>query len=186
MITRYRLPARWEPFEFPSLGPGWSDLLDWWVQDPFLVSPRVFERLPAWVQQTMTMDISETDEALVIRVTLPGVRPEDVQVEEQGGVLLIRAEQREEQDLQRGRWLVRERRYGHWERAIRLPDNVAVDRIRADYARGVLTITVPKRTRGQSFLKRIGVSLPRFRLPRPRRQGGKAGQKPVKVKVKVK
>ncbi len=185
-MARRGLPAIFDPFE-PLMAAWEEDLFDWPMLDLFQMRPRAWAQMAGLAEQTMAMDVTERDDALVVRVTLPGVKPEDVQVEERNGLLVIRAEQKEDQEMQQGRWLVRERRYGHWERAIRLPDNVDAARIRADYANGVLTITVPKREKGKSFLKRIGVSLPRFRLPRPRRESqARTAQGPVKIKVKTK
>jgi HSP20 family protein len=77
---------------------------------------------------------------------VPGVAPDDVEITVLGDTLRIRAERRDEQ--QKGgegqRWIVREQRFGAFERAVRLPTAVKADAAQAEFKHGVLTISLPK------------------------------------------
>jgi HSP20 family protein len=90
------------------------------------------------------LDIEESDEAFDLHLELPGVKPEDVEVSIDEGVLTIRGERRfyEEKEAEGFRRV--ERRFGRFYRALRLPSNVKADDIRATYEDGLLHITVPK------------------------------------------
>lgn len=87
------------------------------------------------------LDLYRTDEAFVATIDLPGVTPESIDVDVDGRVLTVRAERtRPEEDV---RWLVRNRPAGRFARRFTLGETVDADRIAADYADGVLTLTVP-------------------------------------------
>jgi len=102
------------------------------------------------MQASFPIDVAETDDAFDIRATLPGVRPEDVQLTVHNDTLLIRGqsrhddERREGREGREGRWLVREHRSQAFQRAIGLPSAVDPDRADAHFEHGVLRLTVPK------------------------------------------
>ena len=90
------------------------------------------------------MDVTEREDAYVAELELPGMKPEEFQVELSDGVLSIRGE-RKQQKEEKGRHYHRvERVHGSFERRIALPAAVAADKIDAAYADGILTVTVPK------------------------------------------
>ncbi|MEQ8602591.1 MAG: Hsp20/alpha crystallin family protein [Marivibrio sp.] len=104
-------------------------------------------------------DASHVDDAYRIRLELPGVEEDDVEVSVHDGVLTIsgeKKEEREETDDER-RVYFSERSYGAFERAFRIPDTVDQDRIEADFDKGVLTIALPKRADKKSEKKVIDV-----------------------------
>ena len=92
------------------------------------------------------LDIHEEGDNFVVSAQLPGVSPDEVEITVLGDSLRIRGERQEQQ--QRGgegkRWIVREQRYGSFERLVRLPSGVKADGADADYKDGILTITLPK------------------------------------------
>lgn len=90
------------------------------------------------------VDVLETPEEYVVEASLPGFRPEDVEVTLGDGVLAIRATPSQRSRAVEGRYLLRERSLGALEREIVLPDEVDADRVTARVADGVLTVTVPK------------------------------------------
>ncbi len=124
--------------DFMAVPPSTS-LVDRLAAQPFWSVPwnRTF-------QDNLAVDMVETDDAITVKTALPGVRPEDVEIEERDGWLSIRAQSRIEQDREQAGWHVRERRYGAWQRTLRLPAAVNVDRADAQLHNGVLTITLPK------------------------------------------
>ena len=94
---------------------------------------------------TPAVDIQETDQALTFAVELPGIKPGDVEVTANDGLLTIRGERtwgREEQTD--GRYHLVERNYGSFIRQFRLPPGVDSDKIQADVEDGMLRVSIPK------------------------------------------
>lgn len=101
-------------------------------------------RSSVWVPP---MDIAERADGLTIQVDLPGVRPADVELNFEQNVLTLRGTKPsvlDEKTDEEYRLHARERVSGAFERALRLPSHVDAERISAEFADGVLTITVPK------------------------------------------
>ena len=90
------------------------------------------------------MDVLQEGDDLIVRASLPGVEPDDIQVTLEDGLLTIEGETSSESEEQRGDFLLRERRAGRFHRALRLPNSVDAENAEPSYANGVLTITVPK------------------------------------------
>ena len=109
------------------------------------------------VDRAAPLDVRETEEAIVVTASLPGVAPEDIEVTIEDRVLSIRAETASEDEGEKGSYLVRERRAGAWRRALRLPESVDAEKVGSDYEHGVLTITLPKREEAQA--RRIEVKV---------------------------
>ena len=94
---------------------------------------------------TPAVDIRESASELTFEVELAGIKPEDVEVMAEKGVLSIRGEkkaQRKEGD--ESRYHVVERTYGTFMRAFQLPQGVEEDKIEAGFENGMLTVRVPK------------------------------------------
>lgn len=90
------------------------------------------------------LDVVEEGDNVIVRASLPGVRPEDLEVSLEENMLSIRAQTQAEEEREHGRYLLRERRVGSFYRSIRLPQWVDADKAEARYEHGVLTLTVPK------------------------------------------
>lgn len=90
----------------------------------------------------MPMDLYRSGEAFVAKVDLPGVDPGSIDVDVEDRTLTIRAERREPAD-EDAQWLSHERPSGTFARQLTLGHGLAPDRIEADYADGVLTLTIP-------------------------------------------
>ena len=93
----------------------------------------------AWVPTT---DVFAKGEDLVIRVSLSGVYPEDVDITLSNGVLTVSGERRSELDEDEVSFYVRERYYGAFRRSITLPAGIDESDISANYDNGLLEITV--------------------------------------------
>lgn len=94
----------------------------------------------AWVPST---DVFAKGGNLVIRVSLSGVHPEDVEISLSNDVLTVSGERRSElEDTEQETFYVRERYYGAFRRSWTLPAGVNEDDIRADFENGLLEITV--------------------------------------------
>lgn len=91
-----------------------------------------------------SIDIKETDTALVLTAELPGIAEKDVHVTVRDGVLTLKGEKRSEHDETKDNMHVSERMYGSFQRAFRLPDTVDDEKIVASFDKGVLTVNMPK------------------------------------------
>src|SRR4051794_3031059 len=129
---------RWDPFREPiSLRDAVNSLL----QESFIRPGN----LPAQNgTATFPLDISERENEFVVRASLPGVRPEDVQITVQGDTLTIRGESKAEEEKKGEHWHLRERRFGSFQRSVSLATPVNPDQAEARYEHGVLTLTLPK------------------------------------------
>lgn len=109
---------------------------------------RMFEErlrpLAPWAEGTMAVDMYETDDSVVVKALIPGVKAEDLQVSVTGDTLTVKAEVKEEQEIKRENYLRRERRLGSCCRSLTLPANLQTEKAEADYTDGVLTLTFPK------------------------------------------
>jgi HSP20 family protein len=88
----------------------------------------------------------ESKDDIRVMLELPGMRPEDVEVNLEDNVLTIsgeKKEEREEED-QESRWHLSERRYGRFSRSFVLPRDVEQEKIQARFENGVLNVTIPK------------------------------------------
>lgn len=91
-----------------------------------------------------SIDVSETDNAIQVRVDLPGIKAEEVDVEVRNNVLRITGERKEEREEKGTTWHRTERHVGKFSRSLTLPCDVQDDKVDAVYSNGVLSITLPK------------------------------------------
>jgi HSP20 family protein len=106
---------------------------------------------------TPAVDIKESDNDIRIDLELPGLRPEDVEITAENGLLTIRGEKRSERkEGEEGRFHVVERSYGTFMRTFTLPQGVDENQIQAEFSDGVLSVRIPKAALPQP--KRIQIS----------------------------
>lgn len=105
-----------------------------------------------------SVNIEEAAEALYLTAELPGVRREDVELEVENNVLTLRGEKRDTRREGAERFHLFERRSGSFERSFTLPRTVSSDGITADYADGVLHVTLPKAPEAKSRRIDIGAA----------------------------
>lgn len=91
-----------------------------------------------------TLDFSESKDAYVVKVEVPGIDPKAVQVTVDNGVLTLRGEKRQEKEQKDEHYYRVERSYGSFTRSVRLPGPVDSGKISATSKNGVLTVTLPK------------------------------------------
>jgi HSP20 family protein len=102
------------------------------------------------------MDLAETDEHLVLRADLPGLREDDVNIEIKDRVLRISGERRSEHE-DKGEGFHRvERAYGGFSRSLNLPDGIDADDVSASFDRGVLEVKIPKPAERKPHRVQIG------------------------------
>lgn len=103
------------------------------------------------------MDVADEDDLLRLSFEIPGVKPEDLNVTVESGMLTVSGEKKYERrtgDGQKGPYSM-ERRYGRFERTIALPPSVDTDNVTARYENGVLTLELPKAA--ESRKRRIAI-----------------------------
>lgn len=106
---------------------------------------REFPRVGDWLDSgELSLDIQETDDAVVVKASVPGIKAEDLDIGVHDGVLTIRGETREERDETEGVWHRKERRLGRVYRAVTLPTPVGEEGAEAKLTDGVLEVRLPK------------------------------------------
>lgn len=127
MLTRYR------PFGELSRadlwGPGWGEL---WGGE---------RKTEAFVP---AVDVVETDSAFVVTAEVPGVEPEQLELQVENGVLTLKGERKQEHEETREGYRRTERSYGQFQRSFTLPPDTDPRSVVAKAENGVLTVTVPK------------------------------------------
>ncbi len=95
----------------------------------------------AWLP---AVDITEKDGNYVLKAEMPGIKPEDIDIEVLDDTVVLRGETREEKTEDRKNIFRRERRVGSFYRRVPLPGRVNKDNTRAELTHGVLQLTLPK------------------------------------------
>jgi HSP20 family protein len=106
----------------------------------------------SWVP---ALDVWETEDALVYAFDLPGIAEDAISVEVEDSMLTVSAVRERAEEVSQERYHRFERRFGSFSRSISLPQGVDEDAIKADYAAGVLQISVP--TPVQAKPRRIAI-----------------------------
>ncbi|HNB41989.1 MAG TPA: Hsp20/alpha crystallin family protein [Anaerolineales bacterium] len=128
---------RWEPArEMMTLREAMDRLFDDAFTRPLSLSGNSWS-IPA-------VDMYQTDNEVVVKAALPGIKADEVQLNVTGEVLTIKGETKQENETKEKAYHIREQRWGAFERSIVLPTEVVADKAKADFENGVLTITLPK------------------------------------------
>jgi HSP20 family protein len=104
-----------------------------------------------------SVDVSETKDKLLIKVDLPGLEAQNVNVSVSGDILTIKGEKEKEEEEKDEHYYHCERFCGSFQRLFRLPVNVKADKVDATFDKGVLKITLPKTDEAKK--KRIEVKV---------------------------
>ena len=115
-----------------------------WTADPFFGAMNDFFATEN-VGNGLDVDIYEKDDHYVLTAELPGVKKEDLKVNVEGDVLMIEAEKRSDYEDNKEGVYHSERNFGKFSRSFRLNSQVEGDKIEANFADGVLSLSLPKR-----------------------------------------
>jgi len=127
--------TRWNPFqEMMTL----TNQFDRLFEDAFAVS-RPQSRI--W---NLDLDVRETDDAYLVKVSVPGFAPDQINVTLDQNVLTIKGDLQEDELQNNEIYHLRERRFGRFSRSISLPDDVVAEEIQATVEQGVLSVHIPK------------------------------------------
>lgn len=90
------------------------------------------------------VDLYDTENDVVVKASLPGVKPEDIDISITGDHLTLKAETKQDTEEKGQNWYRRERRSGSFVRQFQLPTEVQADKAAAEFEHGVLKLTLPK------------------------------------------
>ena len=90
------------------------------------------------------MDMKETEDAYTLKLTMPGVDKDAIDISIADGVLTVKGETQAEEEDEKAAWLVREHRHYSYFRSVRLPSEVAAEKAEAEYKNGILKLVLPK------------------------------------------
>ena len=139
-LTRWQRP---EQSTWPTIGrlTGLRDEIDRLFESPLAELARSSRLLSGW---TPALDVYEDKDNLYVKIEVPGMKREDIDVSLHEGSLSISGERKSEQKHQDAEVYRAERFFGRFQRTVTLPTPVAADKVRAQYKDGILTITLPK------------------------------------------
>ena len=145
---------RWEPFrDLVSTHDHFNQLFNETFARAFGNQQEVSPR--AWVPP---VDIGETEDSLVLKAELPGIKPDDVEIRVEDNTLYLKGERRFEKEVKEENLHRVERSYGTFSRSFALPSSIDSDKVKAEYQNGVLTLTMPKREEAKPKTIKIDVS----------------------------
>ena len=127
---------RWEPMrEMMTLREAMDRLFD----DAFT---RPINNINNW--GAPAIDLYQTDNDVVVKAALPGLKTEDVQISITGDVLTLKGEFKQNNEVKETTYHIKEQRYGSFERSVMLPTDVQSEKAKAEFENGILTVTLPK------------------------------------------
>lgn len=104
---------------------------------------------PTAEEGQLSVDVFRDRDDLVIRSTVAGVKPEDIDISMHGDLLTIRGKRHSEREIEEQQWFYRECYWGSFSRSIVLPYEVQTDRAKATLKNGVLEVRIPIREHGK-------------------------------------
>jgi len=155
VLERWRPVRRlvpWQPFrELEEMTRSFEDILG----RPSLSA--TWRRLPTVEREwTPALEVFEKEDKFVVKVELPGMKEEDIDVSAKDGTLTIKGERKSESEVNEEDYYCCERSYGNFFRSIALPSTADAKKIEANYEDGVLEVNLPKAAEIQP--KKISVS----------------------------
>ncbi|AMU86008.1 Hsp20/alpha crystallin family protein [Dehalococcoides mccartyi] len=106
---------------------------------------RGFGGAPAGTEDwNISLDVVQRPDELVVKASIPGVKPETIDLAIEDNILTLRADRKPDFEDEKSVYLVQERPTGSFYRALRLPETVDGNKVQSTYENGVLTIVLPK------------------------------------------
>lgn len=99
---------------------------------------------------SMPLDVFEEGNNIVVKASIPGLKPEEIKVEVRGDVLCIWGETKQKEEKKERNYHLKEHRYSRYERSVRLPCEVQTDKADANFDNGLLTLTLLKSEASQT------------------------------------
>lgn len=119
----------------------------------------IFSRGSEADQMIPAVNIRENEDAFMLDMAAPGMKKEDFKINLDNNVLSISSEQQQQHEEEKEKWTRREFAYSSFCRSFTLPKSIDMDKIKADYKNGILSVKLPKREEAKVALNReIAVS----------------------------
>jgi HSP20 family protein len=137
-IIRYQVPelTQWSPMDrLASLRDEFNRLFDWTAPS------RDSGFFSGW---TPALDVYDDKDRLVVKVELPGMKKDEIEISLHDGVLTVSGERKTENEVKEGQTFRSERYFGKFQRSVTLPTAVDAGKVKAAYKDGVLTIDLAK------------------------------------------
>ena len=93
---------------------------------------------------SIDVNLLQTDDDIIVKASIPGVKPEDINISISGDTLTLRGEVKEDQEYKDVNYHIREMRQGSFSRTMTLPVKVDSDKAKAEFENGILCLTMPK------------------------------------------
>jgi HSP20 family protein len=149
--------VRWDPFrEVVSLQSRLNSLFQNYGQTDYGRGPNDGEALTA-ASFAPPVDIYEDDQKLVLKLEVPGVKQEDLDIQVEGGTLTVRGERKFSSEEKEENFHRVEHRYGTFARSFTLPNTVDAENVKATYDAGVLQLELAKKAEAKPRQIKIGV-----------------------------
>ena len=104
------------------------------------------------------VDIVEDDKSYKLSAELPGLELENINLDLSDGVLTLSGEKKtEKEESKEGNYHMTERSYGYFKRSFSLPPSIEEDKIKADFKKGVLSVSMPKSEKAQKLQRKISI-----------------------------
>ncbi|HEX8021713.1 Hsp20/alpha crystallin family protein [Mucilaginibacter sp.] len=132
-----------------SANPFFSDVFDSLINDSFL-SDKLIARVPA-------VNIAETENEFHVELAVPGLKKEDFKINLDKNVLSVAAEKKAENVEEGKKFSKREYSYNSFVRSFTLPESADQSKIAADYADGILKLTIAKKEEAKFQTREIAV-----------------------------
>ena len=128
---------RWDPYREMMM---MRNSMDRVVDRELALSPTSWKSFN-W---SVALDVVESEDEYLVKASLPGINPDDLEITFDDNRLTLKGEVKEENEVDETRYHLRERRYGSFTRSIKMPSGIKSDKIEANYDKGVLELHLPK------------------------------------------
>ena len=129
---------RWEPFrDLVTL----REAMDRLFTESFVRPSTAF---PSFGIEGPAVDMYQTKDDIVVKAALPGLKPDEIEISVTGDILTLKGELKDEEKIEEGNYLRKERHFGQFVRELSLPTLVNSDKAKAEFEHGVLTLRLPK------------------------------------------
>ena len=136
--------TRYEPLrEMTNFSRAMDRVFDRFMDESLFDMPTLWQRGNGQANG-LALDVVEQDDKFVVKASVPGINPEEIEVTFTDGLLTIKGETKEDHEVKEENYHLRERHYGSFMRRIALPTNIDAEKIDAANENGVLTLTLPK------------------------------------------
>jgi HSP20 family protein len=108
------------------------------------IAPRSKDFFPNMAAGAMPVDVYENEDEVIVEASLPGFKPEEIEISLTGDTVTIKGEAKREREIKEQKYHQREMQYGSFSRSLTIPSMVVADKAEAKYEDGILKLTLPK------------------------------------------